>query len=209
MVQTYDTSFDQGRVGMSHFTSGAVNEWAYIGVGTGGEEAPRPPEDILDSDPVIDKTELQNRVDDIHAENLNEEDYTANSWQALQDALMQAEDVLDDPDATQTTVDNALRSLNDAFDGLEEPISASDIKILVEQFEDDGAFADEDAPYALTLHLTAVGQYENQEEAEKVVKHMEGGFKDLLNHQQDNALISDEAYETLMEQADELIRQWD
>ncbi|WP_164215314.1 M14 family zinc carboxypeptidase [Virgibacillus sp. YIM 98842] len=208
MVQTYDTSFDQGRVGMSHFTSGAVNEWAFFGVGTGGEEAPRPPADILDSDPVVDKTDLQHRVDHIYAANLNEEDYTADSWQALQDALSQAKDVLDDPEVTQTTVDNALRSLNNAFDGLEESITASEIKVLVEQFEEEGAFANEEAPRALTLHLTAIGHYENQEEAEKVVRHLEGGFKDLLHYQHDNNLISDEAYDTLMDQADILILQW-
>jgi hypothetical protein len=41
-ASTSDTSFGEGRVGVAHFTAGTVNDWAFVGVGTGGEPAPRP-----------------------------------------------------------------------------------------------------------------------------------------------------------------------
>ncbi|QQK74786.1 gamma-glutamyltransferase [Salicibibacter cibarius] len=76
---------------------------------------------------------------------------------------------------------------------------------LVERFETEGEFENEEAADALHLHLTSVNHYENQEDYEKVAQHMEEGFNDLLNHQQENNLISDEAYDILTAQADTLI----
>lgn len=85
--------------------------------------------------------------------------------------------------------------------------SASEIKNIVEQLKEEGEFADDEAPRSLLLHLTAVNHYENQNNAEKVVKHM-GGFKALLDNQKDNRFISDKAYHTLMDQANALIEMW-
>ncbi|WP_160112601.1 gamma-glutamyltransferase [Salicibibacter kimchii] len=89
-----------------------------------------------------------------------------------------------------------------------DPTTVSSIIALVEHFEKEGAFANEEASHSLITHLNAVSHYENQEDAEKVVEHMEGGCKDLLNHQHDNDLISDEAYETLIDLTDDLIEKW-
>jgi hypothetical protein len=208
-VTATDNSFNHGRVGMVHFSGGTVNDWAFFGVGTGGENAPRAPGDLFEPDPEVDKTKLQNRVDEINDENLNEEDYTEKSWQELQDALNQANEVLDNSEATQAEIDAALDFLNEARDELERttPISAAEIRELVEHFEEEGAFTDDESVRALTLHLMAVSHYESQDEAEKVVKHMES-FKDLLDHQLDNELISDEAYNQIMSLTDELIQRW-
>lgn len=41
-------SFDEGRIGVMHFTPGTVIEYAFVGVGVGAEPAPRAPEDLLD-----------------------------------------------------------------------------------------------------------------------------------------------------------------
>jgi hypothetical protein len=160
------------------------------------------------ADPA-DKTELQNRVDEIHGENLNEADYTEESWQALQNALAEAENVLDNPDATQEEIDNALDDLNDARDGLEDstPISAAIIRTLVENFEEEGEFANDEVPRSLLLHLTVVSQFEDQAAAEKVVRHMES-FKNLLAYQKNNELISEKAHNTLVNKADALIEKW-
>jgi hypothetical protein len=46
-VSSFGATFGGGRVGVSHFTTGAVNEWAWFAVGTGGEEAPRAPADLV------------------------------------------------------------------------------------------------------------------------------------------------------------------
>jgi hypothetical protein len=43
VVVPVDTTHHSGRVGVAHFTPGVVNDWAFIGVGTGGAPAPRVP----------------------------------------------------------------------------------------------------------------------------------------------------------------------
>ncbi|WP_425283918.1 FIMAH domain-containing protein [Lentibacillus halodurans] len=79
---------------------------------------------------------------------------------------------------------------------------------LVESLEEEGEFGNSDDARSLMLHLTSVSHYENQEEAEKVVKHMEEGFQDLLEYQRDNELISERAYNTLIAHTDYLIKKW-
>ncbi|GIO23447.1 M14 family zinc carboxypeptidase [Oceanobacillus sp. J11TS1] len=46
-VEVVDESHDRGYVGFSHVSDTRVNDWAYFGVGVGGEPAPRAPEDIF------------------------------------------------------------------------------------------------------------------------------------------------------------------
>ncbi|AXF57313.1 FIMAH domain-containing protein [Salicibibacter kimchii] len=87
-------------------------------------------------------------------------------------------------------------------------VSAASMEALVEQYEDEGAFENEEASHALTLHLTAVSHFEEQEEAEKVSNHMEG-FKALLDHQLEEELITEEAYGTFYTYTDELIEKLD
>lgn len=75
---------------------------------------------------AVDKTALQAKVGE--AAELAEEDYTAESWQALQEALVAAQAVLDNEEATQADVDAALEALNTAIAGLveaEEPVEPS------------------------------------------------------------------------------------
>ncbi|AXF55893.1 DUF6359 domain-containing protein [Salicibibacter kimchii] len=83
----------------------------------------------------------------------------------------------------------------------------ADIITTVEILAEDGAFANDEATRALTVHLTAVNHYENQEEAEKVIQHM-GGFEDLLNYQQAEELIPDDAFDLLLSQADMITEKW-
>lgn len=49
--------------------------------------------------------------------------------------------------------------------------------------------------------------YEDKELPEKVVKHMES-FILLLDHQEENRVISEKAYSTLKAQVNYLIRKW-
>lgn len=114
-----DRDFDSGRVGISHLYSDVVSEWAYFGVGTGELQAPRAPKDLFDRE-LVNKTLLQNRVNDINEENLNESDYTEESWQPLQQTLIVAENVLNGPKVKQLDVDAALAALNETYDGLEK-----------------------------------------------------------------------------------------
>lgn len=78
---------------------------------------------------------------------------------------------------------------------------------LVERFEKEDEFKNESAARALKLHLIAVERFEQQGVADKVLKHM-NGFKALLDHQQDSALISKEAYQILYDSTDYFIERW-
>lgn len=85
--------------------------------------------------------------------------------------------------------------------------SADSIQTLVEHFEEEGEFANDEVFHSLLLHLRAVSHFENLGAAEKVVKHM-GGFKDLIDYQQDNGLISEFVYSVLIAEANNLIEKW-
>ncbi|AXF55894.1 glycerophosphodiester phosphodiesterase [Salicibibacter kimchii] len=139
----------------------------------------------------------QNLVDRVHGQGMKMTPWTVN-------AQLRMEHLID------YGIDGIITDYPDRFNEaiLDFPSTAL-IKASVERFDNEGAIEkNEDAVHSLELHLTAVSHYEDQEEADKVVQHMEKGFKDLLNRQQDNGLISEEAYSTLMSQTDDLIDKW-
>lgn len=86
--------------------------------------------------------------------------------------------------------------------------TAANMKSLVEHFEDEEAFSDASDARDLKMHLTAVDRFEKQEESEKVLKHM-NSFNTLLDHQKDNDVISEKAYEDLGTYADYLLDKWE
>ncbi|MBB6450138.1 gamma-glutamyltranspeptidase [Geomicrobium halophilum] len=88
-----------------------------------------------------------------------------------------------------------------------DEIRASDIKALVQQYADEGAFKNDEAVRSLEVHLTSVSHFEDQEQAGKVLDHMKG-FKDLLDHQHNQNWISEEVFKTLQNQADAMIEKW-
>src|SRR5699024_12611138 len=57
-------------------------------------------------------------------------------------------------------------------------------------------------------HSTAVSQCEEQGETEKVVKHLDG-LLDLLQHQRENELLTEEAYNLIEPQADSYMKELD
>lgn len=91
--------------------------------------------------------------------------------------------------------------------GEPEDVTVSKIERLVDDYEQDGEFANENVAHSLRIHLTAVSLYEEKEVVEKVVRHMEG-FKLLLDHQKENKLISEKAYSELQSNAEALIKKW-
>ncbi|TFJ93180.1 PIG-L family deacetylase [Lentibacillus salicampi] len=86
-------------------------------------------------------------------------------------------------------------------------IRADEIKAKVERFADEGEFEDETTVRALTTHLSAVSHYEDKGTGGKIVKHM-NGFKQLIAYHKKKDLISEEAFETLDNDADVLIDKW-
>lgn len=78
---------------------------------------------------------------------------------------------------------------------------------LVDYLDNKGGFTSDDAVHSLKVHLTAVSHYEEKQMRDKVIKHMEG-FKTLLEHQKNEDLISNDAYNKLTEDANYLIGKW-
>src|SRR5699024_5573868 len=81
------------------------------------------------------------------------------------------------------------------------------MQTLVESLKEKGEFASDVQAHALNLHLEAVSHYENTDQGNKVLKHMEG-FKTLLEHQRNGELISEETYQTLYDNAEYLMGTW-
>ena len=75
-----------------------------------------------DSDSSVDKTNLSTRIEYVEANYASNDDetYTEDSYSALTEALAAAKSVNSDEKATQEKVDEALKNLNDAIDGLQK-----------------------------------------------------------------------------------------
>lgn len=69
---------------------------------------------------TTDKEALQLKVNEIKAAGLTESDYTAASWEALVQAQADAQAVLENEQATEQQVTDALQNLIAAYDGLEK-----------------------------------------------------------------------------------------
>ena len=94
------------------------------------------------ADAPADKRELEGSIG--VAEELTEEDYTPETWAAVEDALAKARDVYADEDATQEDVDAALKALDDAIDALEEVPEPADKTDLEASIDAAGALDPED-----------------------------------------------------------------
>ena len=80
---------------------------------------------------VVDKTELKAVIDD--ATNLNENDYTKESWNAMQEVLMEAKTVLETEKVTNKQVDDAKNNLLKAIDDLVKvTVDKTALKIAVD-----------------------------------------------------------------------------
>ncbi len=87
-------------------------------------------------------------------------------------------------------------------------VRTEDIKTIVTSLEESGDILDDNAAHALELHLSAVNQYEKKNQADKVIKHM-NGFKVLIDSQKENELITKNAHEMLQAKADAMIKIWE
>ncbi|WP_192854954.1 FIVAR domain-containing protein, partial [Streptococcus pneumoniae] len=65
---------------------------------------------------AVDKTVLQNAINTANSK--REEEYTAQTWKALEDALTAVNPVNEDETATQSKVDEATRNLEEAINNL-------------------------------------------------------------------------------------------
>ena len=75
---------------------------------------------------VVDKTELNELIEEAEGLEENEDDYTEESWAALEEALEEAKAIYEDENASQANVDAATETLEAAIAALEEKPSEPD-----------------------------------------------------------------------------------
>jgi len=85
--------------------------------------------------------------------------------------------------------------------------SASDMLKLVERFDNEGDFVNNEVVHKLNLHLKTVDHFEKKESYQKLLKHLKG-FKTLLDYQKGNDLISEKVYQILIDDTDYLIEKY-
>ena len=133
---------------------------------------------LEETDGGVNKEALQAKVEEINNKDLDESKYTEESWQALQEALATAEAVLADEDATQEAVNEALKALNAAYEGLEEidnGVNKEALQAKVEEIKNeelDGSKYTEESWKALQTALRIAEQLleiNNEEITQKVV----------------------------------------
>ena len=100
------------------------------------EELKEARDNLQDAINEVLKDELQNIIDDANA--LDEEDYTGDTWDALQEEIKKAEDVINDPDATEEEIKQAIEDLKKAIEDL---IDRSELKDAI---DDGNAIKDTD-----------------------------------------------------------------
>ena len=100
---------------------------------------------------LTDKTELNESIQAAAA--LDSEAYTANSWNALQEALTAAEQISADDSASQEQIDQAVSALNAAMDALQAKASESAIQALQNMVDKANALDSDDE--ALNAAITA------------------------------------------------------
>lgn len=84
--------------------------------------------------------------------------------------------------------------------------SAADIKDLVNELAEDGE-VDEKIVRQLIVHLSAVDRFETAKKADKVTKHLEG-FKTLLKREESKERLTENAYQTLLDAANSVMKKW-
>ncbi|HLR63590.1 MAG TPA: family 20 glycosylhydrolase [Lentibacillus sp.] len=88
-----------------------------------------------------------------------------------------------------------------------QPVTASGMIKRIEQLQRRDGIISDQAARRLTMHMTAVSRYADQNLSEKVLKHM-GGFQQLIEKQHEQGNLTDKSYKTLKTDADRLLTKW-
>lgn len=142
-----------------------------------------------------DKTELRALI--AQAEALNEADYTAESWSALQSALAHAKEIEASETALTDSINEAAAALREALAALQEnEFDLSILEFLIASCEgiDQSAYANEDGTLdafnaALALAKAVYADPESQEQVDAEVLKFNAAFMNL-RFKPDEALIA-------------------
>ncbi|WP_407058299.1 FIMAH domain-containing protein [Tigheibacillus jepli] len=86
-------------------------------------------------------------------------------------------------------------------------ITTDDLTEKIAELKNQGEISGDETVRMLTMHLQAVKQFEKQQAAEKVVKHMDG-FLQLLKRQYEVGDISEKGYRQMEIEAKSMQQQW-
>ncbi|MBY7144677.1 amidohydrolase family protein [Virgibacillus sp. NKC19-3] len=93
------------------------------------------------------------------------------------------------------------------FLGEAEPLSIEDMKALVDEFRSDEDIGSDESAGKLQTHLTTIAHYESTGSMDKAIRHL-NSFKQLLDYQETNGEISEEAAVVLATHADHILEAW-
>lgn len=179
-----------------------------LNVSLGDSEVILPIVGNLDEVPEVDKSGLQEVLDEIKSENLEERAYTVESWQQLQLAITSAEEVIADTNATSKDVENALEILLSAYSSLEKkPVTIETMQDLLQSYIESG---DLKGPLVNQLY-NRVDQASHQLDKGQMnqsIKKMHDFIKHINNESMQEH-FSKEAKENLVSHAEELIKVWE
>jgi beta-N-acetylhexosaminidase len=93
------------------------------------------------------------------------------------------------------------------IDYVDKPLSAEGILEMTDELLEAGEITNEEAYRTFSMHLTAVQQYEKQEQQEKVLRHMDS-FQMLIDNYLESDFITAKAYSYLDTRSTRLIEAW-
>lgn len=88
------------------------------------------------------------------------------------------------------------------------PDGTTKLKAVVDRLHEEKGIEKNSVTHDLKMHLTSIEHFEDEGDAQKVVKHTKG-LKKLLKHKKNEKDISDWAYETLNMNANKIINEWE
>ncbi len=154
---------------------------------------------------TADITELVEFIETAQSISNDDGQYTSASFAELQTAIEKARAALEEIETEEELADE-MAELQAAIEGLillEDFNTAHMLSVLEKHREE----LSEQTYRSLSIHLISVSQFEREQAASKVVKHMEG-FKQLIEKQKDKQLMTRALYERLEADADSLILKW-
>ncbi len=136
---------------------------------------------------TVDTSALEEAIQ--AAEALKEDDYTEETWAALEEALENARDTLEDPTASQAEVDQAAKDLQDAIAALEdyvEPVDKTELEKAIDKakaVDEDEYTADSYKAMEAALKIAEsvyADEDATQEEVDAATKALNAAYKALV-----------------------------
>lgn len=156
-------------------------------------------------DPWYSSTRGSRKVDILFNEEVHTKDYVfTDAYDVAGGDVEIADNLLDVTIRKTNTPDPQISWIMIVGDEQKQDVNVSKMLETLMEYKAD---LQDSVYHSLQVHLTALQHYERQEEAEKTVKHM-NSFIELLEHQKEKGLVSDDMFKVLKRDAQILIAHW-